>query len=207
MSIANASSTIKADVELHKASAAGNLNDVMRLLKMGANPDWQDPADQATAVCVAAYYGYVETVEALINHKCDVNLPEQFGRTPLMISAGKGKTEVVKLLLASGALVDCEMNCGHTALMCAITYGEDLDLVKLLASTSNPMTFLSPVMAVDSETGIMVETSMCGFAEKGQYPEVITFIREYSAAIKDKEELQAILPIGSTSEKEKKIRI
>jgi ankyrin repeat protein len=61
-------------------------------------------------------------LEMITNHK---------GETPLHLAALKGATELVKLLLAKGAPVDCKDNQGATPLMNAAAHGH-LEIVRLL---------------------------------------------------------------------------
>ena len=54
-------------------------------------------------------------MKTLINAGCDVNLSDKDGWTPLSVAAFHGHTEVIKLLLASGADPSKEVEDGDTA--------------------------------------------------------------------------------------------
>lgn len=75
----------------------------------------------ATALYVAAENADAPLVSKLLGAKADPNVPLLSGETPLMQAARRGKLEVVRLLLASGADANArEVNGGQTALMWAI---------------------------------------------------------------------------------------
>jgi hypothetical protein len=68
---------------------------------------------------VAAHNNDIAMVRTLLAHKPDVNAPDQFGATPLMLAASRVKGEdvaLVRLLLDSGAQVNRRDMFGRTAL-------------------------------------------------------------------------------------------
>ena len=68
--------------------------------------------------------GHLEAARLLINRGADVDVCHDEGSTPLMAAAQGGKTEIVRLLLDSGAKADHQMATkGWTALMLATQWG------------------------------------------------------------------------------------
>ena len=55
----------------------------------------------------------------------DLNHPDDYGDTPLMAASGRGKPEVVRVLLAAGADKDLRNHNGQTALDLAIEEKKD----------------------------------------------------------------------------------
>ena len=55
----------------------------------------------------------------------DLNHPDNWGNTPLMLASANGKPEVVRVLLAAGADKDLRDNDGKTALDLAIEQNKD----------------------------------------------------------------------------------
>jgi ankyrin repeat protein len=60
-----------------------------------------------------------EIVEALIKHDAPFNMPDRYGKTPLILAARNGFPDVVKVLLDHHADVNAKDNNGHTALSLA----------------------------------------------------------------------------------------
>lgn len=65
----------------------------------------------------------------------DVNHPNLFGMTSLLLVAGYGNDQLVKMVLDAGAHADATNNFGHTALHLAVV-GKRTQLKKLLARDS-----------------------------------------------------------------------
>ncbi|GAB2278559.1 hypothetical protein Dimus_013236 [Dionaea muscipula] len=71
------------------------------------------------ALHCAARHGDLEAIKLLTTKGYDVNIPDGFGCTPLMIAAGEGHGHVCKLLIAYGAKCDAKNTVGETALSLA----------------------------------------------------------------------------------------
>jgi len=83
------------------AALYGDADCVRRLLASGADPNIKNES-AATALMWAT--DSLEKTQLLIEHGADVNAVSDFGRTPLLIAAGRsGSSPVVKVLLDHGA--------------------------------------------------------------------------------------------------------
>ena len=82
------------------AAQSDNTQALSRLLEAGASPLSKDKMGQ-TALYLAVN-GSIELSSLLIKAKADVNAKSVGGVTPLMLAAGTGKMELVKLLLSPG---------------------------------------------------------------------------------------------------------
>ena len=63
----------------------------------------------------AAYSGYTETVQVLLDGGANVGAQQDRGWTSLMFAADQGQAEAVRALLAEGAEVNAEDKDGWTA--------------------------------------------------------------------------------------------
>lgn len=90
---------------LHAAAKIGRTPVIPILIERGANIDAVAPAYlNGTALSLAVYHGYIDTVQALLAHKANPNHQlSDTKMTPLHIAAMKGKDKIVQLLLAAGA--------------------------------------------------------------------------------------------------------
>lgn len=82
-------------------------------------------------------------LELLLSERVDLNSTDDHGVTALMIAAGRGKLELVRLLLTSGADVNIQdfqgkwPSAGKTALMFAATGGHTEIAKMLIANGAN----------------------------------------------------------------------
>lgn len=82
----------------------------------------------------AALDGNMATIKEALQNNTDVNTAsEDDGKTALMLASFNGHSEIVKILIEAGALVQTKDATGRTALMYAST-GTDTATVKLLLS-------------------------------------------------------------------------
>jgi len=116
---------------LFQAVRSGNRAMVELLLGRGANID-QDAENGKTALYQAVNDGFQTIAEVLLARHANVNLAEtKRGYTPLHIAAQSGRTNLMQMLIAAGALVDVQTSAGRTALSLAVESGS-LEAVKLL---------------------------------------------------------------------------
>ena len=84
------------------AASKGDLAQVNRLLKAGANPNAKNKLN-TTALLEAAFHSNGEIVKALIEAGADPNVAGPDGQTPLMLIARGDNVAAAKLLLDKGA--------------------------------------------------------------------------------------------------------
>lgn len=102
------------------AAMLGYLDIVKLLVHYGADIEARDH-DQKTALLWAAENERIELLEFLMKNGANAEVRNQEGLTPLMqAAAAKGKLEIIKCLLANGALIDAALDNGNTALYFAI---------------------------------------------------------------------------------------
>ncbi len=106
---------------LHMAAYNGNTEVVKLLLEHGATLDARD-IEGKTPLLHACTGPFVETVKLLIDKGADVNAIEATEAfSPLMMAAGLGQIDIVKVLLAHNANKELRDNDGDTALTHAET--------------------------------------------------------------------------------------
>lgn len=92
--------------QMMSAVLRDNASDVMTLMLRGADPNLRN-AERQTALHLALRSESDKVVQTLLKHPgLDVNAINQAGETPLMLAALKGRVELMKQLVARGALVN-----------------------------------------------------------------------------------------------------
>ena len=87
---------------LHEAVASGNQNVLEFLLeKTNANVDIRAKKGY-TPLHVAASMGHEECVKVLLNHRADVSLTDEYGKTPRQTAELSSKHRIVRLLRSEG---------------------------------------------------------------------------------------------------------
>ena len=89
--------------QLIEACIDGNLAEVNRLIKDGANPNAVDK-DGDTALMQAAWKGHAEIAKILLSAGANPDAARDDGTTALHVAAHYGYTEVAKVLLAAGRI-------------------------------------------------------------------------------------------------------
>ncbi|CAL4065540.1 unnamed protein product [Meganyctiphanes norvegica] len=94
--------------DLFDAVRNGTVNPVEQLLSAGADPNTRETGHWGnfTALHEAAWGNYVNITRALIKDGADIDVKDNYWRTPLLIASWKGGTALVRVLAAAGAAVD-----------------------------------------------------------------------------------------------------
>ena len=109
---------------LSLACTNGNGVIVRLLLNAGANPN-DVLSGGETALMTAARTGKVDAVNALLEHKAEVNAKEtKYKQTALMWAAAAGNVQVVEALLKAGADIHASSNAAFTPLLFAVREGQ-----------------------------------------------------------------------------------
>jgi ankyrin repeat protein len=90
------------DLELYNAAKRDDIDNVVRALKHGADPNVKGP-DGYTPLHIAAHENYSELAKVLLESGADPNAPNNGGHTPLHAAAYRGHLNVASLLLEHGA--------------------------------------------------------------------------------------------------------
>jgi ankyrin repeat protein len=109
------------------AARSGDAARVTQLVREGADPNQRDGANDWPALLHAVHKHQLGTAAALLDAGADPNRGYPRGYTPLMMAAGYGQTDTVKLLLARGANARATDNRGATALDYARDGVNDID--------------------------------------------------------------------------------
>ena len=121
------------DITLFEAAAAGQFDKVAHVVVTQPNKidDYTD--DGFTALGLACYFGQYEVAKYLVEKGADVNLPSQngFNVFPIHSAAAGNYTNILRLLIESGALVNVKQQAGSTPLHAAAQYG-NLDMLIIL---------------------------------------------------------------------------
>lgn len=114
------------------AAARGDLSEVRRALRRGADP--RRP-DSAGALHCAAWSGNVAVVKTLLKAGAEVDLTTSSGHTALMVASRSGDEACVRALLEAGANRHACAESGISALCVAAMSGHDRIIEVLLSET------------------------------------------------------------------------
>ena len=103
-------------VSLHEAAFQGNLEAIQQHIEADSDLNEKDPVSGASPLIIAAVFGQIEVVRALIKAGADVNSRNNEGSTPLITAAVFGQIEVARALIEAGADVNSRNNEGSTPL-------------------------------------------------------------------------------------------
>lgn len=121
----------KKNKELQEAASNGRMDDVVRLIKRGADVNQPDQESGESPLTMAIYGGHRDVAEFLISSGADVNFLSAQGITPLLAAAYQGDNglEVCRRLLDAGAQVNFGPSAGEyeglTALYVAASKGAE----------------------------------------------------------------------------------
>jgi ankyrin repeat protein len=113
---------------LHEAAAAGNLEQVKKLVAEGADVNAKDE-DGRTPLHSAAWYGREDVAAVLLAHGANINEADGSGQAPLHLAMSFGGKPVPELLLAQGAQINARDNAGNTPLHAAADHPDLLELL------------------------------------------------------------------------------
>jgi ankyrin repeat protein len=122
------------DAPIHVASKKGDLERVRALLRNDPSDAMRLDHKGATALHLAAFYGYKEIAELLLANNAAVNA-KVGPMSPLQLAAQAGKYDVAQVLLAHNADVEATNSNGMTPLQEAAVMGHK-DLVELLLANN-----------------------------------------------------------------------
>jgi ankyrin repeat protein len=118
----------------------------------------KDINDGATALHIAAFYGYKEIAKLLVSSGADIELRDYRYRTNLHLSVLNGNIEIVELLLSFGLSKEClnEQDIfGNTALHYAVINNDNRGVDLLLAQENIDLTLKT---AASNETALEIAT-------------------------------------------------
>eukprot|EP00045_Choanoeca_perplexa_P017971 m.272999 g.272999 ORF g.272999 m.272999 type:complete len:1318 (+) comp17682_c0_seq4:176-4129(+) len=134
------------NAQLMKCIKGFQCNEAIRLLRDGANPDFQDKLDDWNTPLVTAVMMFkpdrphgTKLIRSLLEFNCDMELPNVLGATALHVAAHDGHVEVVDLLLAHGADPGAENNQSETPLHEAARRGATACVRLLVKRRSGPL--------------------------------------------------------------------
>lgn len=104
------------------------------------NPLKNKPGYFDRLLVMCASHNSVKSAEFLIKLGLNLNSQYNHGITPLMVAAGKGSMEVVKLLLENGADRSIKADSGWTALAYALVHNHN-DIAELLLEAKSNLDF------------------------------------------------------------------
>lgn len=120
--------------QLIEESKMGAINNILELLKQGANVNAVGENDGWSALMWASRNGRIEVVKLLLEKGANVNYGDKEDWTALMIAIETRNKEIVKLLLLQNANVNYRSAGGWNVLMQASRTG-DIDMVNLILAT------------------------------------------------------------------------
>ena len=113
---------------LHRAAEEGDIEAVKKHLDAGANKNVRAGKWRDTPLHRAAFWGYTEIVELLINNEVDVNAKDKYGCTPLHDAAEYSHLEIAEMLINRAPDMNAVDNNGDTPL--DLANGETADLIR-----------------------------------------------------------------------------
>src|SRR3954447_712949 len=119
--------TRNVDTPLTAAARRGDAAAVARPVENGADPHQRSGVNDRPALLHAVHKHQLATAAALLDAGADPNRGGPHNYTPLMMAAGYGQTDMVKLLLARGANAGISDDRGFTALDYARDGVNDID--------------------------------------------------------------------------------
>ena len=104
---------------LFRAAAKGTVADIEAVLRRGVDVNARGAVLAGPAILHAASAGRAENVRALIEHGAEVDRPNRYGNTALIMAVSKEHADTVAVLLAAGADPERTSINGQSALSIA----------------------------------------------------------------------------------------
>jgi len=123
--------------QLWWAARNGRIDDIVRLLAQGVDPNAAD-FDGEGPVHSAARSGHAAILETLLSHGADADSTSLYGTTPLHLSARGLRVDAVRVLLENGADANARDDFGYTALHDAALRSDSRSARLLLAAGADP---------------------------------------------------------------------
>lgn len=122
------------EINLFEASAAGKLDVVAYMLSNRPDSVNNFAPDGFTPLGMACYFGQAEVARYLVMKGADVNLPSNNGYRvfPLHSAAAHNYTDIARMLINAGALVNIQQQAGVTPMHSAAQNGNIDLLIALL---------------------------------------------------------------------------
>ena len=139
---------------LMRACYANRVAQIQHCLERGDDPD-ESTSYGLTALHLAVHRGNTMAIQMLIANRCNINVRDVFGWTPLMISCRRGWKDLASSLLtqaADASIMDCE---GQTVLHTALLQG-NTDILSLVVQHSPEL--ISKAFPQERETPMEVAT-------------------------------------------------
>ena len=144
------------------AVRSGDVAATRDLLAQRADPNAPAGGNGWTPLMHAVHKHQLATAAALIDGGANVNLAAPDGETPLMMAAGYGYSDFVKLLLARGADPRKRDAKGDTALDYAIVGANDIDRFTLFACQADTAALLAQAGPARSTSVRWAKIKRCG---------------------------------------------
>jgi len=113
---------------LHRAAEEGDIEAVKEYLAAGTDKNVRTGKWGDTPLHRAAFWGYTEIVELLINNEVDVNAKDKYGCTPLHDAAEYSHLEIAEMLIDRAPDMNALDNNGDTPL--DLANGETAELIR-----------------------------------------------------------------------------
>ncbi|KAK1636422.1 ankyrin repeat-containing domain protein [Colletotrichum phormii] len=123
---------------LSRAAACGSKPLISAITTAGVNLNERKYDTGEMAIHTAIVWGRQGVVKLLLDAEVDLKVRDNFGRTPLLLSADIGHPEIVQMLIKSGANADDKDTSGLSAINTTIYAGEHAALAQLLGAGADP---------------------------------------------------------------------
>lgn len=109
------------DEKLRSAASSANVDEIRRLVKLGANPNANDGYNSLPLAQAVMSHGDIATLQALVEIGADVKGKGVCDYTALHYAADYGRLEAAQWLVGKGADFDAKACLGETPLIASIT--------------------------------------------------------------------------------------